>query len=228
VLLLEAGGAKTDEDALVLADRFSNFMTYPQYNWGYQSAPQKHLNARQVDYSRGRGLGGSSRINFACYTIGPKGDFDHWAEIVGDDFFNWSNARRRYNSIENYDLNVSSKYKNYADFTKAEHGRDGPLKVGMPVQLERGMPELIDAAIEKGMTYNTDINSGNPIGIGICASTAQKGRRTTSALAYLEDRPANLTIVTDSVASKVLFEGKRAIGVLAGGRRCQSSSSRSM
>jgi choline dehydrogenase-like flavoprotein len=210
-----------ERDALVLANRYSNFRAFPAYNWQYKSAPQKHLNDRQIDYSRGRGLGGTSRINFACYTIGPKGDFDHWAELVGDNFFNWQNARRRYNTIESFDTRINPRYKMYADPTLAEHGSSGPVLVSFPETWERGVPEVIQAFHDSGVHINPDLNSGDPIGWSICPSAANKGMRTTGATAYLKDPPTNLTIITDSVATKVILEGKRAVGVVSGGKKCE-------
>jgi choline dehydrogenase-like flavoprotein len=210
-----------DGNALILADRYNNFMTFPDYNWGYKSAPQKHLNGRQIDYSRGRGLGGSSRINFACYTIGPKHDYDHWAELVGDDFFNWENSRRRYNAIESYEMDIDSKYKKYADPRHADHGKSGPLSISYPKLWERGLSEAMDAFQENGASINTDINSGDPIGFGICPSTASKGMRTTSATAFLKNPPENLTIVTDSPTTKILMDKDLVVGVIAGGKKCE-------
>ncbi|QDS74375.1 hypothetical protein FKW77_005121 [Venturia effusa] len=218
VLLLEAGGSSMDGNAFFLADRYNNFMTFPDYNWGYKSAPQKHLNGRQIDYSRGRGLGGSSRINFACYTIGPKHDYDHWADLVGDDFFNWENSRRRFNTIESYQLDIDSKYKKYADPSQAEHGKSGPLSVSFPKLWERGLSETIDAFKENGNPINTDINSGDPIGFGICPSTSSKGLRMTSATAFLKNPPDNLTIITESPTTKILMDNDLVTGVIAGGK----------
>jgi choline dehydrogenase-like flavoprotein len=189
-------------------------------NWGYQSSPQKHLKDRQIDYSRGRGLGGSSRINFACYTIGPKGDYDHWAQLVGDDFFNWENARRRYNKIESFDTNIKSEYRQYANPKPSDHGNSGPVSVSYPAELEQGLVDIINVVNDTGVRTNLDANSGDPIGITICPSTASKGMRTTSAAAYLKTTPSNLTIVSNANATKLLIEAGRAVGVLAGGKQC--------
>ena len=163
VLLLEAGGAKVDEKALLLAERFSTFINYPDYNWGYKTVPQIHLKDRIIDYSRGRGVGGSSRINFAAYTIGPKGDYDHWSELVGDDFFNWQNTRRRFNKIEAYET-FGLESKKYIDI-QTEHGRNGPIKVHIPPSFERGYTAVNDAILQCGIwDRNLDTNSGDPIG----------------------------------------------------------------
>ena len=220
VLLLEAGAAKVDKAALLLAERYSTLLTYPDYNWGYKTAPQTNLNGRQVDYSRGRGLGGSTRINFAAYTIGPKGDYDHWADLLGDEFFNCANSRRRFNKIESYNTKISPEYKEYLDLEKAEHGFNGPLKVSYPEIFERGVTDFNDVAVSSGIPRNLDINSGDPIGIGIVASTGTKGLRST-ALSYLEAPPSNLTIIADAQVSQIVFEGKRAIGAKVGEKLCK-------
>jgi choline dehydrogenase-like flavoprotein len=210
-----------DDNALVLADRYNNFMTFPSYNWGYQSAPQKLLNGRQIDYSRGRGLGGSSRINFACYTVGPKGDYDHWANTVGDEFFNWENSKRRYKMIESYEMNIPPEVQRYVAPKPEDHGNSGPVPVSYPAEYEIGLAKFIDAAHESGAKINLDANSGDPIGITMCPSTGSKGMRTTSAAAYLKNSPSNLTIISDSIATKIIIEGGRAIGLVAGGKKCQ-------
>ena len=218
VLLLEAGSATFDDT--LIADRYMNLIKYPEYNWGYKTVPQEHLDGREVDYSRGKGLGGSSRINFAVYTIGPKGDYEHWAELVDDDFFNWENTRRRYNSIESYNTGIDNKYKDYYNFTAAEHGTHGPLKVAFPQVWERGAAKFHDAIAELGLKRNLDMNSGDPVGIGLSPSTGSKGIRSTS-LCFLENPPSNLTIVTDSQASQIVFEGKKATGVKVGDKICK-------
>ena len=219
VLLLEAGGGVPDKKALLLAERYSTLMTYTDYNWGYKTAPQPYLHNRQIDYSRGKGLGGSSRINFAAYTTGPKGDYDHWADLVGDDFFNWENSHRRFNKIESYDTEVSPEYKDYVDI-KAEHGTDGPLKISYPKIFEQGITKTNDAAVQCGIKRNRDINSGDPIGIGIVAATGTKGIRST-ALGYLENAPPNLTIITDSQVTQIAFDGKRAVAAKVGDKLCK-------
>ncbi|KAF1987710.1 GMC oxidoreductase [Aulographum hederae CBS 113979] len=223
VLLLEAGSADTNDDARVLFDRYNTLMTHPQYNWGYQSSPQEQLNGRQVDYSRGRGLGGSSKINFACYTNGPRGDYEHWARMMGDEFFNWENCRRRWNEIESYPSKVSPEYAKYADPSQGEHGSNGPLKISLPEVWERTITDTLDVLQEQGFKLNLDANSGDQIGAACVPSTASKGMRSTSAIAFLSNPPKNLTIVTDSPVEKLLLEGKKAVGVVAGGKQYRAS-----
>lgn len=72
----------------------------PGYNWGYKTTPQKELDGREVDYSRGRGLGGSTAINFCVYTRGPSSDYDHWAEEVDDDSWSWEHVLPRFKKVK--------------------------------------------------------------------------------------------------------------------------------
>lgn len=71
----------------------------PGYNWGYKTLPQDNLKGREIDYSRGKGLGGSTAINFCVYTRGPRADYEHWAELVGDDTWRWENVQKRFNTV---------------------------------------------------------------------------------------------------------------------------------
>lgn len=85
VLLLEAGGRNEDASYRVPADRFTLAFKEPSLNWGYKTEPQGHLKGQQIDYSRGKGLGGSTSINFSCWVVGPDEDYNEWARRVGDD-----------------------------------------------------------------------------------------------------------------------------------------------
>lgn len=80
VLLLEAGGGSPDDILRVVGKRWTAFMN-PDRNWGYMTVPQEHCHNRVINYARGRGLGGSSAINFSVYTVGCRGDY----ESVGAD-----------------------------------------------------------------------------------------------------------------------------------------------
>ena len=70
VLLVEAGGDNKDVSYLVPADRFTLAFKEASLNWGYKTVPQSHLKSQEIDYSRGKGLGGSTAINFSCWVIG--------------------------------------------------------------------------------------------------------------------------------------------------------------
>lgn len=98
VLLLEAGGPNTNPDYQTFGERHWTLATAPGYNWGYKTVPQVQLD-REIDQSRGKGLGGSSAINFCVYTRGPRADYDHWAEQVGDDTWGWVKVQERFKEV---------------------------------------------------------------------------------------------------------------------------------
>ncbi len=72
------------------------------------------------------------------------------------------------------------------------------------------------------MPISKDLNSGNPLGMGVSPSSSAMGQRVTAATSYLDDAPKNLPIVTDSPVTRVLFDGKKAVGVESNGKQCQS------
>ena len=71
----------------------------PGYNWGFKTVPQSQLAGREIDCSRGKGLGGSTAINFCVYTKGASADYDQWAELVGDDTWRWEDSQRRFSKV---------------------------------------------------------------------------------------------------------------------------------
>lgn len=182
------------------------------------------MNDRVLDYSRGRGLGGSTAINFAAYTVGPKDDYDRWAELVDDESFNWENSVKRRKTFENYQFDVKDKsYEAYWRPERSLHGEKGELHVGVPDVWENSMTTLMDAAQEAGLGVNKDINDGVAFGMAAVPATATRdGRRETAATAFLKNVPNNLEIVSETIVQKVLFEGTRAVGVLTNNGECKS------
>jgi choline dehydrogenase-like flavoprotein len=192
-------------------------MANPNMNWGYKTTRQDNLKGRQIGYDRGKGLGGSSAINFSVYDIGPRDDFEEIARIAGDQTWGWKDAQRRLKAIENYHGDVSKDYQKYLKPLPENHGTHGKIHVGFPQTWERSLPHTLDCLEESGMEMNLDINSGNPLGWGPCPSSAYKGIRSTSADMLL-DGPENLTILTEAPVQRILFNGKTAIGVESEGK----------
>lgn len=122
--------------------------------------------------------------------------------------------------MEAFDNDIAGEYSQYAKPDMSVHGTDGPIAISWPAAWDRGSTDRIRSAVEIGWPLNLDINNGNPIGFGANPATAKAGMRSTSA-AYLEDPPHNLTIITRCQATKIIFEGKRAVGVEAESRRCE-------
>ncbi|KXT06025.1 hypothetical protein AC578_1269 [Pseudocercospora eumusae] len=214
ILLLEAGIAKDESNTELLADRWTAAMKFPDSVESDRTIPQKWLNNRSINYSRGKVLGGSTAINMCAYTVGPKDDYERWAEMVGDESFGWENVTRiRKEKLEDFDGDVGEEYVDYAKPDMRVHGTGGNVSVSYPKVWERPLIVQLDAAKASGLGFNLDGNSGNPLGLASVPSTAKNGRRVTAVKASLESAPSNLTIRAVSPVVKILFDGKKAVGV---------------
>lgn len=183
--------------------------------------PQKNLNNRVLTYDRGRGLGGSTEINFAAYDVGPKDDYDRWARLMDDDSFNWETSVRKRKTYEHYDLETSEKYSKYYKPDAGLHGTSGTLHVGVPQVWETSMTEIMDAAEEAGLGLQPDLNDGVNFGLAVVPSTTTKQhRRSTARTAFLADVPDNLKIITEQQVKKILFDGTRPIGIETVSGKC--------
>ena len=218
VLLLEAGGRNDDRALRVNGKRWTTFRE-PNMNWGYRTTPQEHCNGNDGDYSRGKGLGGSSAINFGVYAIGPRDDYDEWASEVGDGTFGWKEMHTRYKNLETFDGSVPPKYQKYVHSVASDHGHSGPLRVSYSQDWERDVALSLDAFEAAGHKLNLDHNSGNPLGMAATINSAWKGKRTT-AVDMFTGVPDNLAVVTDSPVQRILLQGKKAVGVEAQGKQC--------
>ncbi|KAI0838808.1 GMC oxidoreductase [Hypoxylon sp. FL0890] len=218
VLLLEAGGANDDRNLRVDGQRWATFLN-KDMNWGYKTAPQEHCNNRELDFSRGRGLGGTSAINFAGFTVGARDDYDEWARIVGDDGFRWEKMQARFKNLVSFDRTLPAGIdKKYASPRAEDHGTSGPLKLGYAAEWEEDFPELLDNFEQAGFPLNPDHNSGNPIGMAVLINSCYKGLRSTAA-DLVRPGPDNLTVLSSSPVQRVILEGKKAIGVESNGKK---------
>ncbi|CAI6274652.1 unnamed protein product [Periconia digitata] len=225
VLLLEAGSKPTGEELQPPFYRYMAPVLRPDLDYGYASTPQTKLNNRVIPYARGKGLGGSSVLNFQVYLYGSAEDYDRWAELVGDESWGWDYCKEMFKKIENYEFEDATK--GYWEFARPEagvHGTQGNVKVCLPPVLEKGIEPVMRAVVEEGgEKINLDFNSGDPIGIGVFPNSTSKEGRTTSATAHLVDAPGNLEIWTDAVVQRLVFDGVKVVGVeTADGRRAKS------
>jgi choline dehydrogenase len=198
VLLLEAGPRDTDP-WIHIPLGYGKLFTRRDVNWAYDSEPEPALNDRRIFSPRGKVLGGSSSINGLVYIRGQPEDFDAW-EVPG-----WSHVEL---------LPYFKKAEHQSRGASALHGAGGPLGVS---DLERH--ELCDAFITSaqalGIPPNDDFNGERQEGTGYYQATMRHGRRSSTAVEYLrpaEKRP-NLTVETNALATRILFEGKKAAGV---------------
>ncbi|KAJ5621171.1 hypothetical protein N7510_005155 [Penicillium lagena] len=222
VLLLEAGDQKDDRNLRIDGKRWQTFMN-ADMNWGYKTSPQADCNNREIDYSRGRCVGGSSAINFGVYSVGARDDYDEWARIAGDDSFSWNNIQQRYKALETFHGEIPVGLdKKYASPKPEDHGSEGPLHVGFAHEWERDLPGLLDTFEKAGFPLNPDHNSGNPIGMSVLINSAYNGLRSTAS-DLVKTAENNLTVVTGSPVQRVLLEGKKAVGVEVNGTKYLAS-----
>jgi choline dehydrogenase len=202
VLLVEAGGS--DRSPLIRAPGgLLPIMISGAFNWGYVSTPQKHLNDRVLYLPRGKVLGGSSSTNGMVYCRGTRGDFDEWSRL-GNPGWSFAEVLPYFRRAETHELGES-----------AYHGGSGPLRIGRPRVKHPLARAFVEAGQQAGYPYNDDTNGALRMGFGPTDVTAWRGRRQSTSVAYL--RPArrrpNLTVVTKALVTRVLFEGRRAVGV---------------
>ncbi|MFA9216160.1 MAG: GMC family oxidoreductase [Sphingomonadaceae bacterium] len=177
-------------------------------NYAYQTVPQQGLNGRRGYQPRGRCLGGSSAINAMLYIRGQREDYDAWARLGCS---GWS-----YDEVLPYFIRAEANQRGAG----ALHGASGPLQVANQQTPRRITADFIAAAIESGYRRNDDFNGPQQEGVGYYQVTQfhggpRNGERCSAAAAYLEPVRArrNLTILTQTRALKIRFDGRRAAGV---------------
>ncbi len=202
VLLLEYGGS--DSSVLIqMPAALSIPMNMPKYDWSYRTEPEPHLCGRVLHTPRGKVLGGSSSINGMVYVRGNPLDFEQW-EAAGAT--GWG-----YRHVLPYFRRAETMAEGGDDY----RGDDGPLHTQYG-RLDNPLHAAwLRAAAEAGYPATPDYNGYRQEGFGRMAMTVHKGRRWSTANAYLKPalhRP-NLAVVTHARATAVLFERRRATGV---------------
>ena len=203
VLLLEAGRSDL-QFWIQVPIGYGKTYYDPKNNWMYQSEPIPGLNDRVNYFPRGKVLGGSSSINAMVYSRGQAGDFDDW-EALGNPGWGWKDILPLYKRMEDHDLGAGPY-----------HGAGGPLHV---TEISKAVHPLthvyVKAGQEAGLDFNPDLNGASIEGVGIYQINTRGGLRMSASRAYLwpARRRANLRIETDALATRVLLDGKRAVGV---------------
>ena len=202
VALIEAGPAKASLLSDVPLGIAALVPLRTRRNYAYETAPQPGFGGRRGYQPRGRGLGGSSLINAMIYMRGQPQDYDSWAAL-GCKGWAWSD--------------VLPYFKRSEDNTRgadALHGAGGPLHVSDLSYPNPAVEAFVAAAVEAGFARNDDFNGKSQEGVGSYQVFQRNGRRFNAARAYLQAALApNLTILSDCQAQKILFDGKRAVGV---------------
>ena len=202
VLLLEYGGS--DRSIFIqMPAALSIPMNSKTYNWGYESEPEPHLGGRRIACPRGKVLGGSSSINGMVYVRGHPLDFERWEE-EGAKGWGYRNVLPYFRRAETFQGSADAYRGDAGPLTTAHGRKSNPL-----------YDAFIEAGRQAGYGVSADLNGERQEGFGALGMTVRNGVRSSTANAYL--RPAmkrsNLRVVTHALATRIAFEGRRAVGV---------------
>jgi choline dehydrogenase-like flavoprotein len=203
VVLLEAGGANDRLLNRVPTGAAVHIINRNAYNWAFCTTPQPGLGGRVGYQPRGRGLGGSSAINAMVYLRGQREDYDDWA-ADGAAGWAWNDVLPYFLKSENNERGASSM-----------HGAGGPLNVADLRSPHPFAKRFIEAGVQAGLPRNDDFAGETQEGVGFYQVTQRNGERWSVARAYLDPvraRP-NLLIETGALATRIVFDGSRAVGV---------------
>jgi choline dehydrogenase len=203
VLLLEAG----PPDAypwIHVPIGYAKTMFNPRFNWCFQTDPVPGMNNRRVYWPRGKTLGGSSSINGLISIRGQREDYERWAAA--------GNAGWGYADVLPYFKRLEHAVDGEAQF----HGRDGPLWCSRIGRRHELIEAVIAAGNELGIPRNDDFNGAAQEGAGYYHLTTRAGWRCSTATAYLKParRRANLRVETDAQGVRIVFDNRRASGVI--------------
>lgn len=208
VLVLEAGPVPSRKEVSIPAAFSKLFKT--DHDWAYQSEPMAHLGGRSIFIPRGKMLGGSSSINAMMHTRGNRADFDEWAALGNP---GWS-----YEAVLPYFKRSENNSRGPSDY----RGVDGPLEVCDPRDPHPISVAFVRAAVECGIPQNNEFNGATQDGAALVQTNHKRGVRHSTNEGYLQPvlSRTNLAVVTDAQATRILFEGRRAVGVgyVRGGR----------
>lgn len=202
VLVLEAGGP--DSDPMIhIPIGLGRMHERRAHDWGLDTEPEPGLGGRTVEAMRGKVLGGSSSINVMAYVRGHRGDYDRWAQGGAT---GWSYADV---------LPYFRRMESWEEGADAWRGGDGPLHTTRARSRDPLWDAWIEAAEDTGIGFTEDYNGERQEGLGRSQATIHRGRRNSAARAFL--RPAmrrpNVTVLTRAHATRVVMDGRRAVGV---------------
>ncbi len=204
VALLEAGGNKGDSWLVTTPAAVVLMVPQKINNWAFETVPQPGLNGRQGYQPRGKVLGGSSAINAMAYIRGHRRDYDHWSAL-GNSGWSFAEVLPYFRKSE----------RNHAIHDEW-HGQDGPLHVSNLQTDNPFQQHYLKAAEEAGYPLNADFNGAEQEGLGLYQVTQLNGERCSTFRAYVQPHLGtrrNLTVEAGAMTQRILFEGKRAVGV---------------
>jgi choline dehydrogenase len=202
VLLLEFGGSDSSI-WIQMPSALSIPMNSPRYDWGYQTESEPQLGGRHLHTPRGKVLGGSSSINGMVYVRGNPLDFERWQEEGAS---GWG-----YGDVLPYFRRAESRAEGGNEY----RGGDGPLATRRGLLTNPLHAAWLEAGRQAGYPFTADLNGFQQEGFSYFDMTIGAGRRCSAANAYLKPalRRRNLGVRTHALATRVLFEGRRAVGL---------------
>ena len=205
VILIEAGGR--DWNPLIhIPVGYMKLLDHKQLTWGFKAEADPGTNGRAIAYPRGRVLGGSSSINGLIYIRSQPEDYDYWAQL-GNRGWGWDDV-----------LPFFKRAERWTGEEAEIHGTEGNLTTSPMTERPEACHAIIQAAEQLGLEYRPDVNNlprGAGDSIGWCQQTRGGRRRASAAATYLRPakKRANLQIVTNALVHRVVFDGRRAVGV---------------
>jgi choline dehydrogenase len=201
ILVLEAGESD-DKEEIKIPMGFGQLMK-SDVDWNYMSVPQSNLNNRETYHPRGKMLGGSSSLNGMVFYRGHPQDYDQWAE-QGNEGWSFDDMLPYFKKMEDF-AGGESEYR----------GTGGPLHIQRQPITTGVSGSLLEAALDVGIEWNRDPNSGDMEGVAQTQFNIRNGKRHSTADAYL--RPAlsrdNVEVETGARVTSLRFDGQRVVGL---------------
>ncbi|TPM53136.1 choline dehydrogenase [Mesorhizobium sp. B2-2-4] len=203
VLVLEAGGSDRRFYVQMPLGYGKTFFD-PTVNWNYKTEPDPGLGGNVDHWPRGKLLGGSSSINAMVWIRGAREDFDDWRD-AGNPGWGYDDLLPAFKALEDNEAGADRW-----------RGRGGPLHISDTSDAVHPLTKrYLAAGQQAGLPFNSDFNGAAQEGVGVYQISTRNGRRMSAARAFLRPamKRANVRVETNALASRILFEGKRAVGI---------------
>jgi choline dehydrogenase len=200
--LIEAGG-RDRNPWIHIPLGFGKLVPNPSVNWGYETEPEPHLNGRRLSWPRGKVLGGSGSINGLVFLRGAPSDYDGW-EALGAKGWAYEDVLPYFKRME-HNVRGADTYR----------GQSGPMTISDIKNPSANAKAFVEACARLQHPLNPDFNGERIDGVGMVQLNVRKGWRCSTAAGYLKPNLSrkNLQLMTRTHVRKILFEGRRAVGV---------------
>jgi len=200
--LIEAGG-RDRNPWIHIPLGFGKLVPNPKVNWGYETEPESRLNGRRLSWPRGKVLGGSSSINGLVFLRGAPSDFDGWAKL-GAKGWGYKDVLPYFKRME-HNVGGSDAYR----------GQNGPMTISDIRKPSTTSRAFVEACKQLQYPFNPDFNGERIDGVGMVQLNVRNGWRCSTATGYLKPnlRRKNLKLMTRTLVQRILFEGRRAVGI---------------